>query len=86
MKNTHRRRCRCQNLSGQARVHNGNFGSRIAIANPLDGEGETTIKPVLQLLKKSKCKIPSNIEYEYKGAHTIAEVKKCYQYSKDPLA
>jgi sugar phosphate isomerase/epimerase len=50
------------------------------------GEGETPIKPVLQALKKNKWKIPANIEYEYKGADTVAEVKKCYQYMKDALA
>jgi sugar phosphate isomerase/epimerase len=55
-------------------------------ANMPFGEGETPIKPVLQLLKKNKWKIPANIEYEYKGADTVAEVKKCYQYIKDALA
>jgi sugar phosphate isomerase/epimerase len=55
-------------------------------ANMPFGEGETPIKPVLQLLKKNKWKIPANIEYEYKGAYTVAEVKKCYQYIKDALA
>jgi sugar phosphate isomerase/epimerase len=50
------------------------------------GEGETPIKPVLQLLKKNKWKIPANIEYEYKGVDTVTEVKKCYQYIKDALA
>jgi len=55
-------------------------------ANMPFGEGETPIKPVLQLLKKNKWKIPANIEYEYKGADTVAEVKKCCQYIKDALA
>jgi sugar phosphate isomerase/epimerase len=55
-------------------------------ANMPFGEGETPIKPVLQALKKNKWKIPANIEYEYKGADTILEVKKCYLYMKDALA
>jgi len=55
-------------------------------ANLPFGEGETPIKAVLHLLKKNKWKIPANIEYEYKGADTIAEVKKCYQYMKGALA
>jgi sugar phosphate isomerase/epimerase len=55
-------------------------------ANLPFGEGETPIKAVLQDLKKNKWKIPANIEYEYKGVDTVAEVKKCYQYMKDSLA
>jgi len=50
------------------------------------GEGETPIKPVLQLLKKNRWKIPANIEYEYKGTDTVAEVRKCYEYMKGALA
>ena len=49
------------------------------------GEGETPIKPVLQLLKTKKWKIPANIEYEYKGGDTLAEVRKCYEYCKAQL-
>jgi len=55
-------------------------------ANMPFGEGGTPIKPVLQLLKKNQWKIPANIEYEYKGTDTVAEVKKCYQYMKEALA
>lgn len=55
-------------------------------ANLPFGEGETPIKAVLQDLKKNKWKIPANIEYEYKGVDTVAEVKKCYQYMKESLA
>jgi len=50
------------------------------------GEGETPIKGVLQLLKTKHYKIPANIEYEYKGADSQAEVTKCYQYMKQALA
>jgi len=50
------------------------------------GQGDTPIKPVLQVLKTKKYKIPANIEYEYKGSDTVAEVKKCYEYCKEALA
>src|SRR5258708_30196655 len=47
---------------------------------------ETPIKPVRQLLEKNKFEIPANIEYEYKGADTLEEVKKCFEYCKQALA
>ena len=50
------------------------------------GQGDTPIKPVLQLLKLKKWNIPANIEYEYRGEDAIAEVKKCLQFCKDALA
>ncbi|HUS05017.1 MAG TPA: sugar phosphate isomerase/epimerase [Bryobacteraceae bacterium] len=50
------------------------------------GQGETKIKEVLQLLKNKKYRIPANIEYEYKGVDTVAEVKKCYEFCKAALA
>jgi sugar phosphate isomerase/epimerase len=50
------------------------------------GQGDTPIKPVLQLLEKKKYTIPANIEYEYKGADTVGEVKKCLEYCKEALA
>ena len=46
------------------------------------GEGDTPIKPVLQLLKTEGYDIPANIEYEYKGEDTVAEVKRCFEYAK----
>jgi len=49
------------------------------------GEGDTPIKQVLQLLKQKKWNIPANIEYEYRGENTVAEVRKCFQYCKDAL-
>lgn len=54
--------------------------------NMVFGEGDTPIKDVLQVLKKNKWKIPAMIEYEYKGADTVAEVKKCFDYCKQALA
>jgi sugar phosphate isomerase/epimerase len=50
------------------------------------GQGDTPIKEVLQLLKKNKYDIPANIEYEYKGEDTIAEVRKCLEFIKSALA
>jgi sugar phosphate isomerase/epimerase len=50
------------------------------------GQGDTPIKAVLQLLRQQKWDIPANIEYEYQGQDTVAEVAKCYEYCKDMLA
>jgi sugar phosphate isomerase/epimerase len=50
------------------------------------GEGDTPIKQVLQLLKVKKYDIPADIEYEYRGADPVVEVRKCFQYCKDALA
>ena len=55
-------------------------------ANVPFGEGDTPIKDVLQLLRKEKWAIPAVIEYEYKGADSVAEVKKCFDYCKAALA
>ena len=55
-------------------------------ANVPWGEGDTPIKQVLQLLKQKKWDIPANIEYEYRGEDTVAEVRKCFQYCKQALA
>ncbi len=49
------------------------------------GQGDTPIKEVLLTLKEHRWPIPANIEYEYKGADTVAEVKKCYEYCKAAL-
>ncbi len=51
------------------------------------GEGDTPIKPVLQLIKQRKYPIPAYIEYEYPGSESsVAEVKKCFEYAKAALA
>ena len=54
--------------------------------NTVWGEGDTPIKPVLQLLKTKKYNIPANIEFEYRGEDAVAEVRKCFAYIKDALA
>ena len=40
---------------------------------------------VLGLLREKKYPIPANIEYEYKGQDTVAEVRKCFEYCKSAL-
>ena len=55
-------------------------------ANVPFGEGDTPIKAVLETLKQNRWQIPANIEYEYKGADTVVEVKKCLEYCKAALA
>ena len=55
--------------------------------NTVWGEGDTPIKPVLQLLKEKKWPLPAFIEYEYKGTgSSTEEVKKCFDYCKQALA
>ena len=55
-------------------------------ANVPWGQGDTPIKPVLQLLRDQKWPIRAYIEYEYRGADdSLTEVKKCFQYCKEAL-
>jgi sugar phosphate isomerase/epimerase len=49
------------------------------------GQGDTPWKATLQLLKERRWKIPVNIEYAYKGADTITEVKRCYDACRTVL-
>jgi sugar phosphate isomerase/epimerase len=57
------------------------------VANLPWGQGDTPIKPVLQLLRDKKWPIKAFIEYEYAGKDDpITEVKRCFQYCKDALA
>jgi sugar phosphate isomerase/epimerase len=49
------------------------------------GQGDTPLKATLELLRDRRWKIPANIEYAYKGADTVAEVKRCYAYCKTVL-
>jgi sugar phosphate isomerase/epimerase len=50
------------------------------------GQGDAPIKEVLALLSRNKWAIPANIEYEYKGDDTVAEVRRCVDYCKQALA
>jgi sugar phosphate isomerase/epimerase len=50
------------------------------------GEGDTPIKEVLHLLKSKKYDIPADIEFEYRGADPVVEVRKCFQYCKEALS
>jgi sugar phosphate isomerase/epimerase len=49
------------------------------------GEGDAPIRQVLALLRDKRWPIPANIEYEYKGADTVAEVKRCFEYCQRAL-
>ncbi len=49
------------------------------------GEGATPIVETLHLLRDKKYRIPVNIEYEYKGGDTVAEVTRCFDYLKKAL-
>ncbi|HEX6322898.1 MAG TPA: TIM barrel protein, partial [Vicinamibacterales bacterium] len=49
------------------------------------GEGDTPIVAVLRLLRDRKWDIPAHIEYEYRGADTVDEVKRCYDYCRNAL-
>lgn len=50
------------------------------------GEGDTPIVPVLRTLRDNTWDIPAHIEYEYKGADAVAEVRRCYDYCRKALA
>jgi len=50
------------------------------------GQGDTPVRAILTLLKQKRWNIPANIEYAYKGADTVAEVRKCYEFCKNILA
>ena len=49
------------------------------------GQGDTPIKEVLQLLKRTQWDIPANIEFEYPG-DPLVEMPKCLAYCKEALA
>jgi sugar phosphate isomerase/epimerase len=53
--------------------------------NTVWGAGDTPIRQVLQLLRTKKYDIPANIEYEYRGTDTVAEVRKCFEFCKTAL-
>jgi sugar phosphate isomerase/epimerase len=49
------------------------------------GQGDTPIGPVLRMLRDQHWNIPANIEYEYDGADTIDEVKRCFEFCRREL-
>jgi sugar phosphate isomerase/epimerase len=49
------------------------------------GTGDSPIGPVLTRLRDKKWPIPANIEYEYEGTDTVAEVRKCFEYCRKAL-
>ena len=49
------------------------------------GKGDTPIGEVLALLRDQGYDIPANIEYEYKGADSVAEVRNCLDYCRRAL-
>lgn len=49
------------------------------------GAGETPISAVLQRLRDRKWNIPASIEYEYRGADAVEEVRKSFEYCKQAL-
>jgi sugar phosphate isomerase/epimerase len=49
------------------------------------GEGDTPVKEVLRLIRDQKYDIRADIEYEYAGQDTMAEVSKCFAYCRDAL-
>jgi sugar phosphate isomerase/epimerase len=49
------------------------------------GEGDTPVREVLQFLKRSRRGLPATIEYEYGGADTVAEVRRCLEFCRKAL-
>ena len=49
------------------------------------GAGDTPIVPVLRLVSERRWPIPLNIEYEYKGGDSVAEVGKCLAFCRKAL-
>jgi sugar phosphate isomerase/epimerase len=51
------------------------------------GQGDTPIRPVLELLKREHYRIPVDVEYEYAGSGTSTqEIQHCLDYVKAILA
>jgi sugar phosphate isomerase/epimerase len=54
-------------------------------ANVAFGTGDTAIRDVLLRLRDRGWAIPANVEYEYDGKDTIAEVRRCLEYCREVL-
>jgi sugar phosphate isomerase/epimerase len=54
-------------------------------ANVELGAGDTPIGPVLKMIRDNGWAIPINLEYEYKGADTVDEVRKMLDYCNRAL-
>ncbi len=54
-------------------------------ANVELGTGDTPIVAVLKMIRDNRWPIPINLEYEYKGADTVDEVRKMLDYCKRAL-
>jgi len=67
-------------IKDRKRNRDGKQGANVPL-----GTGDTPVKEVLRLLKTKKYPIPAMIEYEYNGADTIAEVRRCLDYVKAAL-
>jgi len=68
-------------IKDRKRNRDGKQGANVPL-----GQGDTPVKEVLQLLKKKRYRIPAMIEYEYDGADTVVEVRRCLDYVKEALA
>lgn len=49
------------------------------------GQGDAPITAVLQRLRDRKWDIPAHIEFDYRPADAVAEVKTCYDYCRKAL-
>jgi sugar phosphate isomerase/epimerase len=49
------------------------------------GEGDAPLEAVLHMLRDEPWDIPANIEYEYPGADTVAEVRRCVDFCRRTL-
>ena len=68
-------------IKDRKRNRDGKQGANVPL-----GQGDTPVKEVLQLLKAKRYPIPAMIEYEYDGADTVVEVRRCLDYVKEALA
>ncbi len=50
------------------------------------GEGDAPLKQVLRLVKGKRYPIPCLVEYEYEGAGSIVEDRKCLDFMRAALA